>query len=73
MALAVSRALQAIKRYQPEPDQIDFTIIAAINATLCIASGGSDLVAEGFNHDMAISGRGFPRARAMQPELLVRR
>lgn len=64
MAPSVTRALQALKRYQPQPDQIDFAIIAAINVTLCLASGASDRVAEGFNRDIAISGRGFPRARA---------
>ncbi len=64
MAQSVTRALQALKRYQPQPDQIDVAIIAAINVTLCLASGGSDRVAEGFNRDIAISGRDFPRARA---------
>lgn len=64
MAQSVTRALQAIRRYQPQPDQIDHAIIAAINVTLCLASGGNDRVAEGFNHDIAVSGRAFPVARA---------
>ena len=63
MAASVTRVLQALKRYQPDADQIDFAILAAINVTLCLASGGSDRVAEGFNRDIAISGRGFPRAQ----------
>jgi hypothetical protein len=32
---------------------------AAINVTLCLASGGGDRVAEGFNNDIAISGENF--------------
>lgn len=64
MAQSVNRALQAIRRYQPQPDQIDHAILAAINVTLCLASDGDDQVAEGFNHDVALSGRDFPRAVA---------
>ena len=64
MAQSVTRALQAIRRYQPQPDQIDQAILAAINVTLCLASGGDDRVAEGFNHDIALSGHAFPRAAA---------
>jgi cell division protein ZapA (FtsZ GTPase activity inhibitor) len=59
MAQSVTRALQAIKRYNPLPDQIDQTILSAINVTLCLASHGDDRVAEGFNHDIAVSGRLF--------------
>ncbi|MGQ9365865.1 hypothetical protein [Azospirillum sp. A39] len=63
MAASVARALLAIKRYNPSPEQIDGAILAAINVTLCLASGGSDRVAEGFNADVAMSGRGFGAAR----------
>lgn len=59
MASSVSRALHAIKRYNAGPEQIDVAILAAINVTLCLASGGSDRVAEGFNNDIALSGRRF--------------
>lgn len=61
MAQSVTRALETIKRYRPQPEQIDFAILAAINVTLCLVSGGNDRVAEGFNHDIALSGRAFPR------------
>jgi cell division protein ZapA (FtsZ GTPase activity inhibitor) len=59
MAPSVTRALQAIKRYGVRPEQIDHAILSAINVTLCLASGGNDRVAEGFNSDIAASGRGF--------------
>jgi hypothetical protein len=59
MAPSVTRALGAIKRYGARPEQIDQAILAAINVTLCIVSGGNDRVAEGFNHDVASNGRGF--------------
>lgn len=59
MASSVSRALSAIRRYNPAPEQIDRAILSAINVTLCLASGGNDRVAEGFNHDVAMSGRSF--------------
>ena len=59
MANSVTRALQAIKKYGAQPEQIDQAILAAINVTLCIASRGSNKVAEGFNADIAASGRGF--------------
>ena len=59
MAQSVSRALLAIKRYNAQPEQIDQAILSAINVTLCLASGGDDRVAEGFNADIALSGRGF--------------
>ncbi len=59
MAPSVTRALKAIKRYNAQPEQIDQAILSAINVTLCLLSGGNDRVAEGFNHDIAISGRGF--------------
>ena len=67
MAQAVTRALQTIRRYDPRPEQIDHAILAAINVTLCLVSGGNDRVAEGFNSDIALNGRGFglsnPRLR----------
>jgi cell division protein ZapA (FtsZ GTPase activity inhibitor) len=59
MAPSVTRALQAIKRYSALPEQIDYAILSAINVTLCLASGGDDRVAEGFNQDIASSGRNF--------------
>jgi hypothetical protein len=59
MAPSVIRALQAIKRYGADPDQIDRVILAAINVTLCLMSGGDDRVAEGFNRDIALSGMHF--------------
>ncbi|WP_448190257.1 hypothetical protein [Azospirillum sp. sgz301742] len=59
MAQSVSRALHALKRYNAQPEQIDQTILSAINVTLCLASGGDDRVAEGFNADIALSGRAF--------------
>jgi hypothetical protein len=64
MAQSVTRALQAIRRYRPQPHEIDRAILAAINVTLCLASRGDDRVAEGFNRDVAMSGSGFPRAHA---------
>jgi cell division protein ZapA (FtsZ GTPase activity inhibitor) len=62
MAQSVTRALQAIQRYGAPPEQIDHAILAAINVTLCLASGGDDRVAEGFNGDIARSGRNFRTA-----------
>jgi cell division protein ZapA (FtsZ GTPase activity inhibitor) len=62
MAASVTRALHALKRYNGRPDQIDNVILAAINVTLCLASGGNDQVAEGFNNDIRTSGRGFGMA-----------
>ncbi|HYH22269.1 MAG TPA: hypothetical protein VD995_26975 [Azospirillum sp.] len=59
MAQSVTRALTAIRRYKAGPEQIDQAILAAINVTLCLASGGDDRVAEGFNNDIALSGRRF--------------
>jgi hypothetical protein len=56
---SVSRSLQAIKRYSLTPDRIDDAILAAINASLCLASDGADHVAEGFNDDIARNGRNF--------------
>ena len=58
---AVSRSLQAIKRYSLTPERIDDAILAAINASLCLASDGDDHVAEGFNDDIARNGRDFGR------------
>ena len=63
MSPSVRRALQAITRYDARPEQIDHAILSAINVTLCIASGGNDRVAEGFNGDVASSGRDFRRLR----------
>lgn len=59
MAQSVTRALKAIKQYGVGVEQIDHAILAAINVTLCLASGGNNQVAEGFNRDLALSGRGF--------------
>jgi hypothetical protein len=59
MGHAVARALKAIDRYKMRPEQFDQVIIAAINVTLCLASGGDSRVAEGFNNDIAGNGRGF--------------
>lgn len=59
MAPSVLRALQAIKQYNARPEQIDHAILSAINVTLCLASGGDDRVSEGFNQDVALSGRRF--------------
>jgi len=58
---SVSRSLQTIKRYSLTPERIDDAILAAINASLCLASGGDDHVAEGFNDDIARNGRNFGR------------
>jgi hypothetical protein len=57
MGQAVARALRTIGRHKASPDQIDSVIIAAINVTLCVASGGDDRVAEGFNNDIAVDRR----------------
>jgi hypothetical protein len=59
MAASVTRALNAIKRYATGPEQIDHAILSAINVTLCLASNGNNRVAEGFNGDIAGSGRDF--------------
>ena len=61
---SVSRGLQTIKRYSLAPERIDDAILAAINASLCLASDGDDCVAEGFNDDIARNGRGFSRCCA---------
>lgn len=58
---SVSRSLQTIKRYSLAPERIDDAILAAINASLCLASRGNDQVAEGFNDDIARNGRDFGR------------
>lgn len=50
---AVRRSVQTIKRYPVAPERIDDAILAAINASLCLTSGGDDQVAEGFNDDIA--------------------
>ena len=56
---SVTRALQAIRRYGTQPEQIDHAILAAINVGLCLATGGNDRVAEGFNHDVVVNRRSF--------------
>jgi hypothetical protein len=58
---SVSRSLQTIKRYSLTPERIDDAILAAINASLCLASVGDDQVAEGFNDDITRNGRNFGR------------
>jgi len=58
----VTRALQTVRRYDAAPEQIDYAILSAINATLCLRSGGDDRVAEGFNSDIASNGREFHAA-----------
>ena len=60
MAQAVHRALEAIKKYNRSPEQIDEAILAAINVTLCLEAGGDDRVAEGFNKDIWNNGTKFP-------------
>ena len=59
MAQSVSRALAAIKRCGARPEQINYAILSAINITLCLSSSGDERVAEGFNRDVAESGRQF--------------
>jgi cell division protein ZapA (FtsZ GTPase activity inhibitor) len=59
MAQSVTRALQAIKRYDAPPENIDFVILSAINVSLCLASHGDRLVSEGFNVDVAANGRDY--------------
>jgi len=61
-APSVHRALQAIKAHHVPADRIDYAILAAINVTLCLLSGGDDRVAEGFNRDIAVSGGRAPIA-----------
>ena len=61
---SVSRSLETITRYPVTPERIDDAIIAAINASLCLVSGGDDHVAEGFNDDIARNGRNFGRQNA---------
>ena len=58
---SVSRSLQTIKRYSLAAERIDDAILAAINASLCLTSGGDNHVAEGFNDDIARNGRNFGR------------
>ena len=58
---SVARSLTAIKRYEVQPEEIDEAILAAINVSLCLESDGDEHVAEGFNHDIVINGRGFCR------------
>ena len=64
---SVSRSLQTIKRYSVCPERIDDAIIAAINASLCLASNGDDHVADGFNDDIARNGRNFGLSLGPQP------
>jgi hypothetical protein len=58
---SVARSLDAIKRYEVLPEEIDEAILAAINVSLCLESEGDNHVAEGFNHDIVINGRAFAR------------
>jgi hypothetical protein len=60
-APSVARALSAIRRYRPAPDEIDHAILSAINVTLFLAGNGNERVSEGFNQDIARSGRAFGR------------
>jgi hypothetical protein len=76
MVPSVTRALTAIRRHNARPEQIDHVILAAINVTLCLLSGGDNQVAEGFNHDLALDRTGLrspiPKrtlARTPAPEL----
>jgi hypothetical protein len=55
----VTCALRTVHRYNTAPELIDFAILSAINATLCLRSGGNDRIAEGFNSDIAMSGCDF--------------
>ncbi|HKF71976.1 MAG TPA: hypothetical protein VKB68_09505 [Stellaceae bacterium] len=61
MALSVTRALQAFKRYAVSPEQIDYAMLSAINVTLFLTSGGDDRVSDGFNRDLAGNSRDFGR------------
>jgi hypothetical protein len=56
---SVARTLDAIKHYDVQPEEIDELILSAINISLCLESDGDDHVAEGFNNDIVINGRGF--------------
>jgi hypothetical protein len=58
---SVARTLETIKHYDVRPEEIDETILAAINVSLCLESDGDSRVAEGFNHDLVINGRFFGR------------
>src|SRR5215472_8940295 len=57
MTRFVTCALETIRRHKVAPERIDFAILCAINATLCVRSNGDDRVAEGFNNDIATNGR----------------
>lgn len=61
VAPSVTRALQAIRRYEIPPERIDHALLCAINVTLFLASHGDDRVSEGFNGDIAGNGRDFGR------------
>ncbi len=58
---SVARTLDALKHHDVQPEEIDDIILSAINVSLCLESHGDDQVAEGFNHDIVINGRGFGR------------
>ena len=60
---SVARTLETIKHYDVRPEEIDETIINAINVSLCLESDGDRKVAEGFNNDLVINGRLFGRRR----------
>jgi hypothetical protein len=59
MTSFVTRALQTIRRYNVAPEKIDFAILCAINATLCIRSNGDERVAEGFDSEIAANASRF--------------
>ena len=56
---SVARALRTIANFQIPPERIDATILAAINVTLYVKSGGDLRASEGFCDDCAAS-RGRP-------------
>jgi hypothetical protein len=58
---SVARTLETIRHYDVRPEEIDETILAAINVSLCLESDGDSRVAEGFNRDLVINGRFFGR------------
>lgn len=58
---SVARTLDALEHHDVPPEEIDEIILNAINVCLCLESDGDDHVAEGFNNDIVINGRGFGR------------
>ena|SRR5712692_11191765 len=59
MNRSVTRAHQTVRRCNAAPAQIDYSILCAINATLCLRSVGDDRVAEGVISDIATNGREY--------------